>query len=161
MLFRSAVATAAGIPLGDVRAGLLPEGKVDAVRRLQADGHRVAMVGDGVNDAPALGASHLGIAMGAGGTDLAMAAADVVLLHNRLTDVAQVIGMGRAAMRTIRQNLVIAAAWNVVAVGAAASGVAGVVAGALIHNVGSVGVVVNAARLVGATGARIGTRPAQ
>jgi cation transport ATPase len=155
-----AVAAAVGIPREDVRAGLLPEGKVDVVRRLVADGHRVAMVGDGVNDAPALGASHLGVAMGAGATDLAMAAADVVLLRNRLTDVAQVIGMGRDAMRTIWQNLVVAAGWNVVAVGAAAGGFSGIVAGALIHNVGSVGVVVNAARLVGSAGAAGAPPPA-
>ncbi|MEU9734224.1 heavy metal translocating P-type ATPase [Streptomyces sp. NPDC048002] len=100
------VADATG--LTDVRAGLLPEDKVEAVRALQDSGRKVLFVGDGVNDAPALAAAHSGIAMGRAGSDLALETADAVIVRDELTTVPAVVRLSRAARRLVAQNLVIA-----------------------------------------------------
>jgi Cd2+/Zn2+-exporting ATPase len=144
-----AVAAQVGIAPEDVHAGLLPEQKVEEIKRLRAAGHRVAMIGDGVNDAPALAAADVAVAMGAAGTDMALAAADVALMTDDIRQAADAIALSRKTVRTVRQNLAFAAVWNVIAVVLAALGGFGPVTGALVHNVGSVAVVVNAARLVG------------
>ena len=143
-----AIAAQVGLSGEDVRAGLLPEDKVAFVKKLREAGHRVAMVGDGVNDAPALAAADVAIAMGAGGSDVALAAADVALMTDDIRQAADAITLSRKTVATVRQNLVFAAGWNVIAVVLAAVGGFGPVTGALVHNVGSVAVVVNAARLV-------------
>ncbi|WP_329596890.1 heavy metal translocating P-type ATPase [Streptomyces pseudovenezuelae] len=100
------VAEATG--LVDVRADLLPEDKVDAVRELQDAGRKVLFVGDGVNDAPALAAAHSGIAMGRAGSDLALETADAVVVRDELATVPAVVRLSRAARRLVLQNLVIA-----------------------------------------------------
>ncbi|MER7176999.1 heavy metal translocating P-type ATPase, partial [Streptomyces mesophilus] len=102
------LASEAGIEADHVRAGLLPEDKVDAVRRLEADGRKVLVIGDGVNDAPALAAAHTGIAMGRAGSDLALETADAVIVRDELATAPTVVALSRAARRLVIQNLVIA-----------------------------------------------------
>ncbi|WP_329232219.1 heavy metal translocating P-type ATPase [Streptomyces canus] len=105
---RAAARVAESTGLTDVRADLLPEGKVDAVRELQDAGRKVLFVGDGVNDAPALAAAHSGIAMGRAGSDLALETADAVVVRDELATVPSVVRLSRAARRLVVQNLVIA-----------------------------------------------------
>ncbi len=100
----------------DVRAGLLPQDKVDVVRQLQSSGDQVLVVGDGVNDAPALAAAHLGVAMGRQGSDLALETADAVIVHDELAALPTVIDLSRRARRTVVQNLAFAGAAIVVLV---------------------------------------------
>ncbi|MER6021486.1 heavy metal translocating P-type ATPase [Streptomyces anulatus] len=105
---RAARRLAAEVGIGDVRAGLLPQDKVAAVRAWEAEGLRVLVVGDGVNDAPALAAAHTGIAMGRAGSDLALETADAVVVRDELATVPAVVALARTARRLVVQNLVIA-----------------------------------------------------
>ena len=116
-----AVARRVGIDLANVHADVRPGGKKEVVERLKAGGRRVAMVGDGINDAPALAAADLGIAVG-GGTDAAKEAGGIVLVGDRLHDVVAAIRLSRATMSKIRQNLFFAFIYNVIAIPVAALG---------------------------------------
>ncbi|WP_308301056.1 MULTISPECIES: heavy metal translocating P-type ATPase [unclassified Crossiella] len=105
---RTATHLAGRVGISDIRAGLLPQDKVTAVTELAATGHRVAMVGDGVNDAPALAAAHTGIALGGVGSDLTLHTADIVIVGDDLTAVPAAIALARRARRVVLANLVIA-----------------------------------------------------
>jgi len=105
---RAARALGAEVGIGDVRADLLPQDKVEAVRELQAAGERVLLVGDGVNDAPALAAADIGVAMGGIGSDLALATADAVIVRDDLSALAAVTRLSARARQLVTQNLVVA-----------------------------------------------------
>ena len=118
---RTAAAVGAVVGIDDVRAGVLPAGKAEAVAALQAEGHAVAVVGDGVNDAAALATADLGMAVGRG-TDAAIEAADIVLGRDDLLVVADAVRLARRTHTTIRGNLVWAFAYNVAALPLAMAG---------------------------------------
>lgn len=141
-----AIASQVGISAENVYAGVTPEGKSQVVRQLQEAGHRVAMVGDGVNDAPALALAELGIAMGSG-TDVAAEAADIVLTRSDIASVVTALRLSRATLRTIKSNLFWAFAYNSVAVPIAVAGLLNpMIAGAAMA-FSSVFVVLNSMRL--------------
>ena len=136
------------IHLDEVRAELKPEQKVAAIRELSASGARVAMIGDGVNDAPSLAAAHIGIAMGARGADAALEQADVVLMHDRLENFLAAYNLSRRARRVIRQNLFISLGTVVVLVCLALAGLIPLTVGVVGHEGSTVVVVMNSLRLL-------------
>ncbi|MEV0126295.1 heavy metal translocating P-type ATPase [Streptomyces sp. NPDC050703] len=113
---RAAERLAAEVGITDVRARLLPQDKVAAVKAWEAEGRRVLVVGDGVNDAPALAAAHCGVAMGRAGSDLALETADAVVVRDELTAIPAVVRLSRTARRLVVQNLAIAAVFIAVLV---------------------------------------------
>jgi len=139
---------AAQVGLTEVHAEVLPAGKAEIVQHLQTQGANVAFVGDGVNDAPALAVADVGVAMGTAGTDLAIQTAQVSLLSDQLDKLGHLLGLSRAALHAIRQNLVFSLGVLVIAVGLSIPGILHPVTGALLHELSSIPVIANSARLI-------------
>jgi Cd2+/Zn2+-exporting ATPase len=145
---RTASCVALSLGIEEVAAGLLPEDKVNRVKALSGKGHTIAMVGDGINDAPALATASVGMAMGKVGSDMAMQAADVVLLTDDLLLVPAALALGRKALTVIRQNLVFALVFNSTMIFLASEGIVSMAIGALCHQGSSLFVILNSMRLL-------------
>ncbi len=141
-----AVAREAGVDTFFAR--LLPDDKVEKIKQLRQKNGRIAMVGDGINDAPAMAVSDLGIAMGAAGTDIALETADIVLMSDDLSKLPVAFGLSRRTVRNIRQNIIISLAVIAFLVPAALAGWIGMVPGLLINEAGGLAVIINGLRLL-------------
>jgi Zn2+/Cd2+-exporting ATPase len=146
---RVARSLATRLGIADVEANVMPEGKAARIESLREAHGAVAMVGDGVNDAPALATADVGVAMGVSGTDAAHDAADIALIADDLGKVAFAVGLSRHTLRIIRQGLVFALLFNVTMISSAMHGVVSLIGGAIAHQISSLVVIVNAMRLLG------------
>lgn len=131
----------------DVRAELLPEEKVSGIDALQSAGHTVCMIGDGVNDAPALGRACIGVAMGSIGSDIAVEAADIALMNDDISNIPYLKRLSVATLRTIKLSITLSMLINIAAVVLSVAGLLGPTTGALVHNAGSCFVVLISALL--------------
>jgi cation-transporting P-type ATPase C len=143
-----ATVVAGELGIDEWRAEVLPEDKLEVVRQLQDEGYIVAMVGDGINDAPALAAANIGIAMGLAGTDVAVETADVALSNDDLNRLLDVGDLGARAVEVIRQNYGMSIAVNAAGLLIGAGGALSPVLAAILHNASSVAVVANSSRLI-------------
>lgn len=134
--------------LDEVHAELLPQDKVSWVNQLKQQGYRVAMVGDGINDAPALATADVGLAMGIGGADISMEAADIVLMSDRLDQFAHAYSLAQATVRNMKQNTVIAVGTVIILLIGVLLGKVFLASGMLIHELSVLVVILNAIRLV-------------
>ena len=145
---QAAHAIASQLGIEQVCAGCLPEDKLNQIGEHQARGEYVCMVGDGVNDAPALKKADVGIAMGGVGSDIAVDAADIALVNDDVRELPHLLGLSKRMMRTIKLNLTFSMGLNLLAIVLAITGLMGPVTGALVHNAGSVVVIINSALLL-------------
>ncbi len=153
----AARSVAARVGIDDVRAGLLPEEKLEAIDAERAAGHRLAMIGDGVNDAPALARADVGIAMGSG-TDIARDSADIVLISSDLDDLARTVRVARRARRIVLFNFAGTLAVDLIGMVLAALGIVGPVLAALVHVGSETAFILNSARLIPGRHARMRSR---
>lgn len=133
--------------IDSVYSELLPAQKVERIKELQQQGHAVCMIGDGVNDAPALKTADVGVAMGTMGSDIAIDAADIALMGDDISKIPYLKRLSNATVNTIKFNITLSMAINFIAIGMSVMGLLNPITGALVHNAGSVLVVLNAARL--------------
>ena len=147
---RRAAATEVAKALGiaEVRAGLHPEDKVNAIQEFTAQGHKVAMIGDGVNDAPSLAAAYVSVAMGARGSDAALEQSDVVLMQDKIEKLLSARKISKAARAIIKQNLVISLGAVVLMAVASLLGMVPLTLGVLAHEGSTVVVCLNSLRLL-------------
>jgi heavy metal translocating P-type ATPase len=136
------------VGIKDVYAEQLPEGKVHVIENHLNDNRKVCMIGDGINDAPALAISDVSVAMGALGADVAIETADIALMSDDISKIPELIDLSKKVMGTINVNIAAPILINITAIMLAAFGIIGPVTGALIHNIGSVLVVANSSRLI-------------
>jgi Cd2+/Zn2+-exporting ATPase/Cu+-exporting ATPase len=145
---RTARIVASRLGITNVMTGLLPQDKVERIRGLVSEGKRVVMVGDGINDAPALALAHVGISMGAAGSDAAIEASDIALMRDEWKQVPQAIAIGRNTFSVIRQNLALGIVFNLAGIGLASTGILSPTAAAVAHIVPDVLVFLNSSRLL-------------
>ena len=137
-----------GLGIREIRANCLPEDKMNVIETSQKNQEPICMIGDGINDAPALKKADVGIAMGGVGSDIAVDAADIALVDDQIQEIPHLLALSKRMMVTIKTNLTFSMGLNFLAIALAITGLMGPITGALVHNAGSVLVIINSALLL-------------